>query len=55
VLLTGGEKKKNDKYCHSKQKKAEQQTIGDEPHSGIRGLDIDVKGGENNGKTITHC
>ena len=54
-MLIGGERKKNDKYCHSKQNKAEQQIIGDEPHSSIIDLDIDVKRGEKNGKTITHC
>jgi hypothetical protein len=50
-----GEQKKNDKYYHSKQKKAEHQTTGDGIYSGIKGLQIDVKWGEKNGKTITHC
>jgi hypothetical protein len=54
VLLIGGIRKKLTS-TNTQKKKVEQQKIGYEPHSSIRGFDIDVKGGENNGKTITHC
>jgi hypothetical protein len=54
-MTTEGARKKMTSTVTQKQKKDEKQTIGDEPHFGIKGLDIDVKWRENKGKTITHC